>query len=303
MAKSDERWQCRVRMAAFYVSDLDGTLLRRDATLSPASRDALRALLADGVHFSVASARSVASMRPLLEGLRFSLPVIEFNGAFVSDLETGRHEIVNAIDAPVARAVYETIARFTPSLFVSTFDGAADRVYHGEPTNDGERFYVENRRRFNDARLRHAPDLAAALADQIVCLTVIGEPGPLATLELAIAERFAGLVEIHLFENAYSPGWYWLTVHDRRATKDQAIRTIVETRGLASHELIVFGDHLNDVKMFGIAKHAIAVANAHPDVKQRATLVIGSNDEDSVAEYIRLHHSRGSSQTISIDSP
>lgn len=277
-------------MATFYVSDLDGTLLKRDATLSDSSRDALQELIAGGVQFTVASARSVVSMRPLLDGLRLGLPVIEFNGAFVSDLETGRHEIVNAIEPSVAREVFETIGQFTPSFFVSTFDGSADRVYHGEPTNAGEDFYVSNRRRYDDARMRRVDDLAPALADQVVCLTVIGEPEPLATLETAIAERFGGLVEIHLFENAYSPGWYWLTIHDRRATKDQAIRAIAETRGLSDHELVVFGDHLNDIKMFRVAKHAIAVENAHPDVKRHATLVIGSNEEDSVAEYIRRHH-------------
>jgi hypothetical protein len=69
----------------FYVSDLDGTLLRSNATLSSYSKKILQQLLHEGLHFTVASARSVFSMWPILDGLRLSLPVIEFNGAFISD--------------------------------------------------------------------------------------------------------------------------------------------------------------------------------------------------------------------------
>ena len=65
-------------MNTVYVSDLDGTLLRSDATLSVFSRDTLTRLLSEGLLFTVASARSVASIRPILAGLKLPLPIIEF---------------------------------------------------------------------------------------------------------------------------------------------------------------------------------------------------------------------------------
>jgi len=273
-------------MTTLYVSDLDGTLLRDDTYLSEPAGAALARLIGDGLVFSVASARSVASMRPLLRGLRLNLPVIEFNGAFLSDLESGRHEIVNAIAPDVARDVYATIMRSGMSAFVSTFDGTADRLHFREPANDGERHYVANRKLHNDPRLRPTGDPAEGLGEEVVCLTVIDAPEPLAELEAAIAERFGGQVEMHFFENRYSPGWHWLTIHDRRASKDQAIRLLAERYDLGDHELVVFGDHLNDLKMFRIAAHAIAVANAHPELKRHATRLIGPNEEDSVVRFI-----------------
>jgi hypothetical protein len=278
-------------MAGFYVSDLDGTLLNRDATLSESTRAGLQRLIAEGLIFSVASARSVISMQPLLSGLKLNLPVIEFNGAFVSDLQTGQHEIVNAIDPAVAREVFELFRRWTASLFVSTFDGTEDRLYYSEITNDGASYYVANRQNYNDPRLRCVHDVASRLIEQVVCLTVIGKLESLEELELVVRDRFQGSVEIHLFENQYSPGWYWLTVHDSRATKDQAIEAIRNRYGFSDHELIVFGDHTNDIKMFRIATHAIAMANAHPEVKRHATHVVGSNDEDSVVRFIEEHYS------------
>jgi hypothetical protein len=117
-------------MPALYISDLDGTLFRNDARLSAHSRNTLRELLADGVPFSVASARSVTSIRPLLRGLQLELPVIALNGAFLSDLETGRHEVV--IDPAVPEDLYRAILKFECIPLLATFDGAAERLYHRE---------------------------------------------------------------------------------------------------------------------------------------------------------------------------
>ncbi|WP_081403159.1 HAD hydrolase family protein [Scytonema hofmannii] len=68
--------------------------------------------------------------------------------------------------------------------------------------------------------------------------------------------------------------------------EDQAIQTLVENYGLRESEIVVFGDQINDIKMFKIADRAIAVANADAKLKRYATLVIGSNTEDSVVKYI-----------------
>ena len=70
-----------------YISDLDGTLLRNDATLSDYSKTKIQQLVRNGVHFSVASARSVVAIQKIFDGVKFHLPVIEFNGAFISDLD------------------------------------------------------------------------------------------------------------------------------------------------------------------------------------------------------------------------
>lgn len=279
-------------MSPLYVSDLDGTLLASSARLSDYSRAALERLIAGGAAFTVASARSVVSMQQLLGGLALELPVIEFNGAFVSDLATGRHEIVNAIDAGLAESVYALMSRAGQQPFVSTFTGGEDRLYFGEPQNDGMRWYVDDRHASADRRLRPLTDAGSALREQVVCLTCIGSRESLAALAEEVEEHGGGEVELHLFENAYSPGWHWLTVHDRRASKDQAVRRLMELRGMADRPLVAFGDEVNDLKLFEIATEAVAVANAAPGALERATHVIGSNDEDSVVHYIDAHYGR-----------
>ncbi|MGI6083033.1 MAG: HAD hydrolase family protein [Limnochordia bacterium] len=273
-------------MGTLFVSDLDGTLLRNDATLSEFSKDQLNELLRSGMVFTVASARSVIAMACMLKGLNLTLPVVEFNGAFISDLRTGWHRIVNSIDSVLAEDIYCLVKRFGCVPFVSTFNGKEDRVYYCDIINGGMRWYLEDRLANQDKRWRKTDSLANSLRDQVVCFTVIGEPGVLSELESAVQERHGGKVVTSVFENQYSRGWYWLTVFDWRATKDRAIRLLMDTHGLSEHRLVVFGDHNNDIRMFQTADWAVAVANATPELKRYASEIIGSNEDDSVVKYL-----------------
>jgi len=285
-------------MNTIYVSDLDGTLLRDDVTLSAFSRDVLCKLLRQYLPFTVASARSVTSIRAILAGLKFHLPIIEFNGAFISDLESGQHHIINSIEPTIVEDVYQLIGTFGFTPFVSTFNGAEDRLYYSNITNEGMRWYLKDRQEHRDERLRSIEDLTLSFHDEVVCLTVIGAADVLSELEYAIKKRHLNSVEMHCIENRYSPGWYWLTVHDQRATKDRAIRIVLEEWGLEGSEIVVFGDSSNDIKMFQLADRAIAVANATDELKRYATHVISSNNEDSVVKFIRIDWSNQSGKNV-----
>jgi Cof subfamily protein (haloacid dehalogenase superfamily) len=270
-----------------YVSDLDGTLLRDDATLSERSRGILSGLLGDGLRFTVASARSVVAMQQLLVGLTLELPVIEFNGAFLSDLTTGRHLVTNSLDRAVVEDVFQMIVDRGCVPLVSTFDGRDDRLYYTGVRNPGEDWYVGDRIAASDRRLRQEDDLHSHLSEAVVCLTTIDRGDLMADLRDSIVERHGDAVATNCFESMYSLGWHWLTVYDRRATKDQALARLVEGWGLEGAELVVFGDGQNDIPMFEMADRAVAVENAANVLKIHATDVIGSNNDDSVALFVR----------------
>jgi Cof subfamily protein (haloacid dehalogenase superfamily) len=270
-----------------YISDLDGTLVNERAELSAFSQQSLRDLLEDGLPFTVASARSVHSIQQMLGGLPIDLPVISFNGAFLSDIRTGHHEVVNAMDREVARDIFECLPRHGCVPYIATYDGAQERVYYDQVINAGMQWYLDERLEREDPRWQRAGRLSDAFADQVVGMTMINRREVLADLELDLAERFADSVELHHFENEYNPGWYWLTVHDRRATKDQAIRSLQQLRGLHQHKVVVFGDNRNDIRMFREADLAVAVANAIDEIKTHAHQVIGSNLEDAVVKYLQ----------------
>jgi len=270
-----------------YVSDLDGTLLRNDGRLSDFARRGLRELLDRGVAFTVATARSLPAIREVLGDLPLRLPVIAINGAFVSDYGEGRHLVIREIAPALAEQIYRRIVERGCVPFISAFDGVRDRLYFSRLGNAGMAWYHANRRQEGDPRLTQIRDLTAPLGrDHIVSMSVIGAYEQLRPLAEGLEAEFGGQLENHFFENPYSPPWWWLTIHDRRACKSQAVRTVVEWAGYPYESLVVFGDSLNDVKLFRRAPHAVAVANASEEVKRHADEVIGPNEDDSVVRYV-----------------
>src|SRR3990172_4148599 len=152
-------------MDTLYISDLDGTLVRNDVSLSDYSRENLRKLLKKGVRFTVASARSVVGIKRVLGDLPITLPIIEFNGAFLSDYRTGKHQIINALDPSVAQELFRQTLRQGCSPFISSFNGQRDLLYHDGVTNQGSQNYVDERIAWKDERLRQTTDLKNTLKD------------------------------------------------------------------------------------------------------------------------------------------
>ena len=281
-----------------YVSDVDHTLLGSDGTLSRYSRDTLNRLLAEGLRFTVASARS-ASLRHLLRGLHLTLPVVELNGSFVSDLATGSHHVVHAVAPALLGDLWTLVQRSGHVPFVSTWDGRADRIYYHSVINAGMQWYLHDRESHRDPRLRRLANLRDGLREQVVCFTIIGRLGPLESLRASIHQRHAAAVRTYCFENTYSPGWHWLTVHDAAATKERGVADLVRLRPeLHGCRLVVFGDGHNDIGLFQAADTALAVANATPALKRHATAIIPANDDDAVARWLTSPvATRGTSQS------
>ena len=82
-------------MKTLYVSDLDGTLLRKNETLSSYTIKTINALTSSGMLFSYATARSLNMAKKVTEGLNTHFPLIIYNGAFVKDNITEEILIAN----------------------------------------------------------------------------------------------------------------------------------------------------------------------------------------------------------------
>ena len=96
-------------MKKLYISDLDGTLLNRESRLSVATERILQQLLMDGLDFTIATLRSVSSVLPLFRNVILNLPIIELNGAFITDLNTGEKLVINALDTAVCIPLHEAL--------------------------------------------------------------------------------------------------------------------------------------------------------------------------------------------------
>ena len=283
-------------MKALYVSDLDGTVLQDDGTLSPRAGRGLNALLEAGMPITFASARSVLSMRQILGSLPLTLPVIGANGAYLSDFSSGSHLQIAFMESDYAAALLDAAHQHGLEPMINSWIDGTNYFSYCGIANEGMQWSIDNLVSLQDTRLRRLGDCRVVFAEQIVSMTIIADPETAASLEASLKARgvCSGLVN---YENTYSPGWHWVTVYAPGVTKGTGLQRLKEYAGLEHARTVVFGDNANDLELFAAADYRIAVGNAVSVLKDNADLVIGTNVCDSVVSYLESELQCGDDET------
>ena len=263
-----------------YVSDLDGTLLTPEARLTPFTVRVVNRLVEQGVHFTYATARSRHSAERVTAGLTKNLPVIVYNGAFVLDGSTG--------DALMA-------AYFTPEqtgqvrswgeacglrpLCYAFVEGAERVSWREDLVNEGMAYYLSNRQW--DRRLRPVGEDEALYQGEVFYFTFIGSREELEPLHALVRE--CPWLNATFQQELYRPE-YWLELMPRAATKARASRWLLERLGCG--RMVSFGDAINDLPLFQAADWGCAVANAVPQLLEKADEILPGNTQDGVAAFL-----------------
>ena len=116
-------------MKTLYVSDLDGTLLRKNETLSPYTIKTINALTSSGMLFSYATARSLNTAKKVTEGLNTHFPLIIYNGAFVKDNITEEILIANYFEEDIYDVLRDLFAHEIYPIIYSYQNNIGDLFY------------------------------------------------------------------------------------------------------------------------------------------------------------------------------
>lgn len=277
---------CRM-MALVCVCDLDGTLLRSDATLSRFARDALNRLVNAGVHVTVASGRSLQAVQALLSGAVLRLPVIGLNGALISELDTGRHLLIRALGPTPAQVSVAVLAEHGASPVITSWDGVKDRVHHTETMNPASDWWVTEKREYGDPRLRLSQDLEAVAGQEDVVLITGFVPDQEAgrLLERLRAELGAAAI-IHVGQHIYCTGWTEFQIQHPEADKATPCHSSSDSPVSLVRRCLLVEITSTIWGMFAIADESVAPANAQPAALAGATAAAASNDEDGVIHWL-----------------
>lgn len=274
-------------MNKLYISDLDFTLLNSEKKLTKFSRKSINEFAKNNINFTIASARSIATIKPLLENVTFTLPIIEFNGGYLTNFDT----MVPIEIFDLNRGSFDQIIELSTELnfypIISAYRDNRIEMFPTKTQNTGTRWY------FNEIKVTcgKAPpfyvEFDEIMEHRIVTLTYIGKKKEINLLLNSLSNDLKEKLFYHHYENLYDQGSYWLNMQNKSSTKENAINQLRIEMKLEESELIVFGDSKNDIGMMKMADIAVAVENAIPEVIEMADIVIGSNDEDSVCKFIR----------------
>lgn len=261
-----------------YVSDLDGTLLRRDETISPYTAEIVNRLADAGMLFSYATARSYLTASKAAARITARIPVIVYNGAFIVDSRTQEKLFSNYFAEEDVIRIGAVLRQHTIDPIVySIRDGAEKFTYCEQSVTKGMRFFLNGRK--NDVRNHPAARQEEIYAGNVFYFSCIDEEERLKP----VYEMLKGRYHCIFHRDIYS-GEQWLEILPPQATKANAVLQLKKMLG--ADRVVSFGDGENDLSLFQVSDACYAVGNAVPALKACATAVIGSNADDGVAGWL-----------------
>ena len=267
-----------------YVTDLDGTLLNRQDRINPESISIINEMVKKGILFTYATARSLVSASVVTEGLSTDFPVIIYNGVFIINPSTEEILLEQSFTPEERQRVVEVIEDNNVSPLVYSYVEGIERVsWIVSKENDGIRRYLGNRKR-TDRRFRPITTKEELYQGEMFYYTCIGEKEELQPIYDLLSQdvRFRCTLQQELYRPEY-----WCEIMPAKATKAEAIQQLKKLWNC--DRVVSFGDAINDIPMFEISDECYAVENAVDELKEIATGIIGSNENDGVARWLEEH--------------
>lgn len=244
--------------------DLDGTLLRSDKTISDYTLEVLEKCREKGLLVGISTSRSEKNFLTFLKELRPDV-IISSGGALLKYQDEYIHK---AEFSPEETSQMIGLAREICGADVEiTIDTLTEHYwnYKIDPNkldaSWGESIYT-NFEDFQECGLK-------------MCVEIFD-----VAKAAQLAESLPGCDCVKFTDGE----WYKFT--KKTATKETAIITLCEKCGISVDSIIAFGDDLVDIGMLKLCGKGVAMGNALEEVKQAADVVIGSNDEDGIGEYL-----------------
>ncbi len=253
------------------ATDLDGTFLRTDGSVSARTERVWRALPRAGIETVLVTARPPRWLHDLEHVVGPRGIALCGNGAFVYEVASRRLLETHCFEREVVLRLAADLRAAVPGVRLAAERASGPYVEHGYP--DPHR----------DAGVPAAVrGTGAQIADEPVGKLLAIAPGLpteelLAVVEQVVADRG------HL---AYSGAHGLAEINPLGVSKASALQTWCAELGITAEHVWAFGDMPNDLPMLNWAGRGFAVANAHPSVLAGADEVCRANDDDGVARVL-----------------
>ncbi|WP_369212028.1 HAD family hydrolase [Streptomyces flavofungini] len=250
------------------ATDLDGTLLRSDDSISDRTRDALAAATAAGAAHIVVTGRAVPWTRHILDDLGYDGIAVCGQGAQV--YHAGEHRLLTSVtlDRQLAGLALAKIeAEIGPLALAASRDGIDGEVLVGPG-------YAVQEGPLPVITMTDPSDLWSAPLNKVY----IQHPGLGDDALAAVAHQVAGdLVGVTMAGDGI------VELLPLGLTKATGLSLAARRLGAKAVDTIAFGDMPNDIPMFAWAAHGVAMANAHEELKSVADELTASNEADGIA--------------------
>ncbi len=269
-------------MKNLYISDLDGTLLNNSAEVSRESVELLNKAIKNGVFFSVATARTAATVLQMLDKIEVNAPIVLMNGVTVYDMKKGEYVRVCAFSDKAKREFAEVVKSHSSSGFFYCYEGNETTTYYQNTFSPNAEQFIREREEKYGKKFTKINSLDELAVKAMVYYSYNDYREKLQPVYEKVS-KIEGL-RCEFYADNYNTDFWYLEVCSQDASKKNAVEFLKQKYGF--DRVVAFGDNFNDIPLFEASDECYAVENAKAEVKRLATAVIGKNSENAVAEFI-----------------
>lgn len=272
-------------MRTLYISDLDGTLLQPNVELSKNTIRILNELIDRGMLFSVATARSIASIKHILKDVSITSPVVLMNGVCIYDLQKDRYIQIESFSAKSVHGLMTVIKKHRlKGLFYAIKDGRMS-TYYEDLNSQALKDFCQERIDKYQKKFTQVDDFISLSAEPLIYFTLLDKKEKLEQIHQEIVE--IPDLGCTFYKDNYSPDLWYLETFSKSASKYHAVQYLRSYLDLDN--IVCFGDNRNDLPLFEASNQRLAVGNAVAELKEKADEIIGCNTEDGVANWLLQH--------------
>lgn len=271
-------------MIQLILSDLDETLLNDDGTIHPENIVAIQAFTQNGGYFVPNTGRSYKSVYGTLAQLGLNKTtqyVVSYNGGAIVGIDPdGQEEIVveHGMSLTLAQKIFDL---GQVNDVVDTHVYTRDNLYIYNISATDQRYMTERQVPYTEIT---TTDLSFMANEGPVMKVIFEHPDP--AVQQAIADAVTAVVGDEVLVT-FSSNRY-VEFNPKGVDKGVTGLELADILGIARDDTAAIGDNLNDAAQIKAAGVGVAVANAKPEIKALADVVLTTtNNEAAVADFIQ----------------
>ena len=204
--------------------------------------------------------------------------------SYLADFHSGEIlEHTQFIDKTVIDSMLDLAKINKIEPFIYTF-GNQHQVYYRKVLNTGSTAYLNSLKK--DDRVKQVSEFVFQEDENISGFLLIGTLENLNPIYHKLKENHFDHLNVYFAEDVSMKGYYWLQSFHQRANKGNMLEKLAERLNISLNKTLVFGDYLNDLDMFRVARYSVAMENALPEVKESANKIIGHNSQGAVLDFL-----------------
>ena len=250
-------------------SDLDGTLLNENGTVSEETKKMIKKLKKAGIKFFIATGRSFLAMKRFYDHLELDTEIVNYNGAVIHNSDGGKiFELT--LDDSVARELIDYGRK--NNLY---YHGFSNEKWYLEDYNDTAKAYgAKSQLQENIINFDNMPKL------DFNKMMFINDAETTKIVDSYVIEKYKNKIYKGLSSSTF------LEIMNPDVSKGNAVKFLLEKYGFQPDEVIAFGDAENDLEMLFSVKYGVAMENANDEVKSKVNYIAPKNTENGVALFL-----------------